>query len=80
MMWDKQLHGVNLLFHVDRSASGPFLQRCPTVSVCRASCGSVHGQEQSWSFAREHVWLQRRWSELGIRDLPSHDGDWCCSR
>ena len=32
-----------------------------------------HGQEQSWTFAQEHVRLPRRWSELGIRDLPSHD-------
>ena len=37
----------------------------------RASSGSVHGQEQSWTFAWEHVWLQRRWSELGFRDAKS---------
>ena len=35
-------------------------------SVCGASCGSLHGQEQSWPFAQEHVWMQKRWSELGI--------------
>ena len=40
-----------VVFNVDRCASGSFLQRCPTESVCRASCGSVHGQGQSWSFA-----------------------------
>ena len=33
-----------------------------------ASCGSLHGQEQSWPFAQEHVWLQRRGSESGIRE------------
>ena len=27
-------------------------------------------------FALDHVWLQRRWSELEIHDLPSHDRNW----
>ena len=49
-------------------------------NFCGASCGSVHGQQQSWPFAWEHVWLQRRWSELGIRDLQSPDRNWLSPR
>ena len=45
-------------------------------SLCGAFCGSLHGQEQSWPFAQEHVWMQRRWSELGNCALPSHDCNW----
>ena len=25
---------------------------------------------------RKHVWLPRRWSEMGICDMPSHDCNW----
>ena len=28
----------------------------------------------------KHVWLPRRWSELGIRSLPGHDCSWFCAR
>ena len=33
-------------------------------------------KSKSWTFTQMHVWLPRRWSELGIRDLPSHDCNW----
>ena len=36
---------------------GPISTALP---VCRASSRSLRGQEQSWTFAEEHVWLQRR--------------------
>ena len=65
MTWDSQWRGLNLCFDVDRRAPGTFLQCCPEQGVCGASCWSLHGQEPSWTFAQEHVWLSRRWSELG---------------
>ena len=49
-------------------------------SVCGASCGILHGQEQSWPSAQEHVWMQRRCSELGFCDMPSHDCNWFRAR
>ena len=48
-------------------------------SVRGAPCRSLHRQEQSWAFTDKHVWLSRRWSELGTRDLPGHDWNRVCA-
>ena len=48
-------------------------------SVRGAPCRSLHRQEQSSAFTDKHVWLSRRWSELGTRDLPGHDWNRVCA-
>ena len=65
---------------VDRCASDLLLQCCTKNIVCGASCRSLHGQEQSWTFAQKHVWLPWRWSKFETRGLSGHDCNWFCGR
>ena len=77
MTWDSQLRGLKpaVLMLSWTCAGHKFTallgERC-LWSFLREACTE---QEQSWTFAQEHVWLSRRWSEVGI-----HACNWVCAR
>ena len=53
-------------FDVDRRSPRTFLQRCPEKCLWSFLWKACTDKSNVGPFAQEHVWMQRRWSELGI--------------